>query len=112
MFISRFTDIIIIIVVVVVVRFYGLSPLPCSDSGTMSHFRHFVVLLRWGMSPSQDLHLHKIAQHRKKRTYRTSMLRAVFEPTFPVFERSEIKRVLDGASTGIGFLSSLPQKLL
>jgi len=58
-----------------------------------------VGLLEWGIGPSEGLYQQRAAQHRKSHT---SMPRAEFEPTAPVFERYKTIRALDRAITGAG----------
>jgi len=46
-----------------------------------------VGLLGGGISPAQGLYLHRTTQHNTERRRQTSIPRAGFEPTIPVFER-------------------------
>jgi hypothetical protein len=54
------------------------------------HLDILVSLLEWGIGPSQGLYLHRRVQHGKKKRGHTSIPRARFEPTFPVFEPCKI----------------------
>jgi hypothetical protein len=72
-------------------------------SGTINPFRHFGTTPWMGDRPiARLLYIHRRAQH-KKIIDNPSMLRAEFESTIVVFERSKVLSDLDGAATGIGF---------
>jgi hypothetical protein len=50
---------------------------------------------------ARRVHIHRTTQTQNKRT-QTSMLRAGFEPTTPVFEQAKTLHALDCAATAIG----------
>jgi len=68
-------------------------------------FGHLVGLLGPRIGTTQGLYLHRTTQHRKTRTH-TSVPRAGFEPTIPVFEWPKAVRALDSAATRTGSISN------
>jgi hypothetical protein len=67
----------------------------------MNLLGHLVGFLGWGISPTQGLYLHT-GQHNTEKRGHTSMPRAGFDPTIPVFERPKTVRALDRAANGTG----------
>jgi hypothetical protein len=66
----------------------------------MNVFGYLVGLLGRGIGPTQRSNY--TGQHNTETRGHTSMPRAGFEPSIPVFERPKTLRASDGAATGTG----------